>query len=93
MHTPIKTNQLKYRIDRSIVFENYVFFCISTSEKYFTNSAQLLDTEIFNSSISAVLFEKGTSFLVMAKSGTVTLAQLRDSLSVAPEAKIGRAHV
>lgn len=87
MSAPIRTNQLNYTIDRSKVFEHYDVFCVSTSEKYFTGSAQLLDTEVFNSSILAVLFEKGNSFWVMTKSGTIALSVLRDSLHETPEGK------
>jgi len=62
---PIKTNHIKYELNRDIISERYDIFSVSTSEKYIKSGALVLDTPSLNKAVCSVCFESGKMFYVL----------------------------
>ena len=65
MNSPIRTNQVIFKVDISAFNEKYDVFRVKTDDKYFKNGAYIIDAPFLNDSVRAVLFERGRTFLVL----------------------------
>ena len=82
----LKTNQLKYTLDREAFSKVYEVFSVTTAEKYFLQGAQVLDAVEYDGCVLSVLFERGNSFLLMGRTGVLSVKQLRESFKRSKEA-------
>lgn len=65
MNSPIRTNQVIFKVDISAFNEKYDVFRVRTDDKYFKNGAYIIDAPFLNDSVRSVLFERGNTFLVL----------------------------
>lgn len=68
MSTSVRTNRLKYTIDRNKFSEKYDIYYLETSEKYIKHGAYILDAAELSNDIKSIKFESGKRvFLLMQK--------------------------
>lgn len=65
MNSPIRTNQVIFKVDLSAFNEKYDVFRVKTDDKYFKIGAYIIDAPFLNNSVRSVLFEGGKTFLVL----------------------------
>ncbi|MCM1506039.1 MAG: hypothetical protein NC177_02735 [Ruminococcus flavefaciens] len=87
MSTPIKTNQLVYKISYDKLDGKYDIFCIQTSEKHFKSGAYIVDAPALNKNVCSVQFESGNKFYVMMNKNSDNKRLLHETLSGAKGAE------
>lgn len=65
MSSPIRTNQVIFKVNISAFNDGYDVFRVKTDDRYFKNGAYIIDAPFLNDMVKSVLFEKGNSFLVL----------------------------
>ena len=65
MNSPIRTNQVDFKVNISVFNDKYDVFRVRTDDKYFKNGAYIIDAPFLNDSVRSVLFERGNTFLVL----------------------------
>lgn len=81
MSTPIKTNQLVYKISYDKLDGKYDIFCIQTSEKNFKSGAYIIDAPTLNKNVCSVQFTSGNKFYVMMNKSSDNKRLLHKTLS------------
>lgn len=87
MNTPIKTNQLDYKIDKTSLSKKYDIFCIRTSDKYLKTGAYILDAPLLNNMTCSVCFRSGKEFFALMKKSDTNMNTLKETISKADGAK------
>ena len=65
MSSPIRTNQVNFKVNISVFNDKYNVFRVRTDDKYFKDGSYIIDAPFLNNSVRAVLFERGNTFLVL----------------------------
>ena len=65
MNSPIRTNQVNFKVNISVFNDKYDVFRVRTDDKYFKDGSYIIDAPFLNNSVRAVLFERGNTFLVL----------------------------
>lgn len=81
MSVPIKTNQLKYKLNKEEFTKKYDVFCIRTSEKYFKKGAYIIDAPLLNKSVCSVLFKSGKEIFVLMHRSSKNMSLLKEAIS------------
>lgn len=81
MSVPIKTNQLKYKLNKEEFTKKYDVFCIRTSEKYFKKGAYIIDAPLLNKSVCSVLFKSGKEIFVLMHRSSRNMSLLKEAIS------------
>lgn len=87
MNSPIRTNQVKFKVNISAFNNKYDVFRVKTDDKYFKNGAYIIDAPFLNDAVRAVLFEKGNSFLVLMSHNNDNFMALKQTFDSHEEGK------
>ena len=63
MSSPIRTNQVIFKVNISAFNDKYDVFRVKTDDKYFKHGAYIIDAPFLNDSVRSVLFETLSLFL------------------------------
>lgn len=85
MSTPIKTNKIKYSLDKNMLSKEYDVFQIRITKSHFKSGAYIIDAPLINNGVCSVLFKSGKEFYVLMKHNDNNLSDLRAVLKDADD--------
>lgn len=85
MSTLIKTNKIKYSLDKNMLSKEYDVFQIRTTKSYFKSGAYIIDAPLINNGVCSVLFNSGKEFYVLMKHNDNNISDLRAVLKDADD--------
>ena len=80
MGYPIRTNKVRFSVDYAKLESLYDFFCVRTTEKYFSQSATILDLGIDEKSVCSIKYESGNTFYIMLHKSPDNHTKLKSAL-------------
>ncbi|MGL5382206.1 MAG: hypothetical protein ACRDCC_01795 [Culicoidibacterales bacterium] len=83
--SPLAINQLVATFDYQKLAENYQFFQIKTTEKFFRMGSQLLDSPLLTNNVLAIQYERGNCLYIMMRYHELNHRQLGELLKTSEE--------